>query len=116
MTPLELHAEGNQTPNFDEPWQARAFGIVNLLFEQGLIASSDWSNCLGSKREVDAAEDRGYWQDWLATIEDMLSEREILPPCHLDDAIHAIAEAREHRHMPSPEPVAIDPARAGSEE
>lgn len=105
-----LPARLDEASGFDEPWQARAFGIVNLLVRQGTLTASSWSNCLGSKRAVDSDIDQGYWRDWLETVEDFLSEQGILAESHIGSAMEMILDAREHRHAAAPDPIAIDPA------
>lgn len=110
VQPVLSAGDGGEN-SFDEPWQVRAFAIVNLLVQHGVLTASDWSNCLGSKRRVDDAVDQGYWQDWLATVEDFLANKGILTSRHIENAVAAIDGAREHRHPAAPEPLFIDPAQ-----
>jgi nitrile hydratase accessory protein len=57
---------------FDEPWQARAFGIAITIAEQGQL---DWG---GFRRHLIAAVGevpaRPYWESWLAALESWLAE------------------------------------------
>jgi hypothetical protein len=112
MTAAVLSAGHDDTPEFEEPWQARAFAIVNLLVQDGVLTASDWSNCLGGKRDVDAAVDQGYWYDWLESIEGLLQGEGILTDAHIRSAISAIIDARVHRHAAAPEPLFVDRSRA----
>lgn len=57
---------------FDEPWQARAFGLAVTLADRGPF---DWE---GFRRQlissVSATPTRPYWESWLAALESWLVE------------------------------------------
>ena len=41
-----LHDE--QRPTFNEPWQAEAYALVQVLIETGRISSSQWAKAFGA--------------------------------------------------------------------
>jgi nitrile hydratase accessory protein len=61
-------------PVFKAPWEAQAFGMALMLYEQGLFTWSEWAAALG--REIASAHERGevddgprYYEYWLAALE-----------------------------------------------
>ncbi len=57
---------------FDEPWQARAFGLAISVAEQ---AQLDWEPFRQRLiAAVAAAPSRPYWESWLAALEGWLTE------------------------------------------
>ena len=70
--PLDGAPRRNGELVFDEPWQARAFGLAITVAEQGPF---DWEgfrrHLIGS---VGALPARPYWESWLAALEDWLGE------------------------------------------
>ena len=70
-------------PVFREPWEAQAFSMTLMLYEQGHFTWREWTECLGA--EITAAEERGdpdlgdtYYLHWLAAIEKMVAEKGIV--------------------------------------
>ena len=70
-------------PVFREPWEAQAFSMTLMLYEQGHFTWKEWAECLGA--EIAEAKKRGdpdlgdtYYLHWLAAIEKMVAEKGIL--------------------------------------
>ena len=69
-------------PVFQEPWQAQAFAMAVTLQARGLFAWSEWAAMLGDEiRKAQAAGDPDmgatYYHHWLATLERMLTEKDV---------------------------------------
>jgi nitrile hydratase accessory protein len=57
---------------FDEPWQARAFGLAIAVAEQGPF---DWEGFRSHLiTSVGTAPARPYWESWLSALEGWLGE------------------------------------------
>jgi len=72
-------------PAFEAPWHAQVFALTVHLNETGLFDWSDWASAFGATlkqhglaKELNGGED--YFTAWLATLEQVLSEREIASP------------------------------------
>jgi nitrile hydratase accessory protein len=61
---------------FDEPWQARAFGIAIAVTENRDLAWDDFRHHLMAS--VGDAPERPYWESWLAALETWLAEIEVV--------------------------------------
>jgi nitrile hydratase accessory protein len=57
---------------FDEPWQARAFGLAITVAEQGTFDWEDFRRRLIVS--VAATPTRPYWESWLGALEAWLAE------------------------------------------
>ena len=84
--PPSLTDEGE--PVFAEPWQAQVFAMTVALFEQGLFSWAEWTETFSSKRAERTAsgstlESTLYYQDWLAALETLVSERAGIEPSAL---------------------------------
>lgn len=98
-----VESEDGDGPVFDAPWQARAFGIVVALHDDG--DGFDWMEF--QERLVDevatadpdtAPEDaleEAYYEQWLAAFECLLVEEGLLSPEEI--AARAAEFAREER-------------------
>lgn len=60
---------------FDEPWQARAFGIAIAVTENHDLRWDDFRHHLMAS--VGDAPQRPYWESWLAALEAWLAQLEI---------------------------------------
>ena len=94
---------GPEEPPFAEPWEAHAFGLVEILRERGLIDDAEWTAALAEAlTEQDAA--RGgadYYRCWLTALERLLVERDILDAADLEATTAAwrrAAHATPHGH------------------
>ena len=107
-------------PVFSEPWEAHAFGLAVTLSEAGLFTWGEWSAALAE--EVAAAKRRGdpddgsrYYHHWLAALERLLAEKNLVSPPSLRARKEEWAEA--YRRTPHGTPVTLDtaphPASAG---
>jgi len=63
-------------PVFAEPWQAQAFTMAVALFEKGLFTWTEWSATLAA--EIAAAPDEEYYLRWLAALERIAMEKELV--------------------------------------
>jgi nitrile hydratase accessory protein len=75
--PLDAHS-----PVFNEPWEARAFGMVLALHERGLFTWQQWADALARQIELAQAEgdaDLGdtYYRHWLLALESLVQN---MPP------------------------------------
>jgi nitrile hydratase accessory protein len=57
--------------NFDAPWQAQAFAIVQQLQDRGLFTATEWSQALGAA----VREDDDYYRAWLSALERLVVEK-----------------------------------------
>jgi nitrile hydratase accessory protein len=77
-------------PVFETPWQARAFALAVELHERGAYRWDDFQQSL--IREIAAAEaarpdensGEHYYERWLAALEKLLVEKNILTGADLD--------------------------------
>ena len=67
-------------PVFTSPWEARAFAIVVLLYQQGHFTWQEWVNALSA--EIAAAKAAGradygsaYYELWLTAAEKLLTAK-----------------------------------------
>jgi nitrile hydratase accessory protein len=87
---------------FEEPWQARAFGIaVGLVQAQGL----DWEVFRGrlideirSEGADEPSEPWSYYERWLAALERMVVELAMVSRAEIDARAARIAHEMEHEH------------------
>lgn len=86
-------------PTFDEPWQARAFGVAVALYDDGEgFEWSDFQERLIEEvgREDPAASDAEalegvYYEQWLAALERLLVEDGVLDPDELGERAASFA-------------------------
>jgi nitrile hydratase accessory protein len=62
---------------FDEPWQAQALAMADVLVNSGTIAAQDWANALGvqlrqSTSSAPADDANSYYSAVLAALQDLL--------------------------------------------
>lgn len=94
-----LEPDSGAGPVFDEPWQARAFGLVVALHDEG--AGFDWQAFQERLiAEIDAADDAmapqdaleaAYYDQWLAAFEDLLVADEYLSQEEIQQRAEAFA-------------------------
>jgi nitrile hydratase accessory protein len=70
----------NDGPVFREPWEAQAFAIALALHERGLFSWREWADALA--RQIERAQASGdldtgetYYRHWLATLEQLVTEK-----------------------------------------
>ena len=95
-------------PVFAEPWQAQAFALVESLRERGVIGGTEWTATLARALE---AQDRSrggddYYEHWLAALETLLVERDVVAPEEIDAT--AAAWRRAAHATPHGQPILLD--------
>jgi nitrile hydratase accessory protein len=68
----------NDSPVFNEPWEARAFAMTLALHERGVFTWPQWADALS--RQIAQARAAGdadlgdtYYQHWLRALESLVS-------------------------------------------
>ena len=105
MAGAEALPRSNGELVFEEPWQARVFGVaVGLVTEQGL----DWEEFRGRLIEEIAAWEHGhpgesgdaysYYERWLAALERLVLERGLVTAAELEEHVLEVAAEDDHHH------------------
>jgi nitrile hydratase accessory protein len=107
MTGVNALPRSNGELVFEEPWQARAFGVaVGLVQEQGL----DWEEFrrrlideIGTwEREHgdDSTDGYNYYEHWLAALERLVLETGMVSAEEIEaEVLHVLAaDDHDHRH------------------
>jgi nitrile hydratase accessory protein len=105
MAGVEALPRSNGELVFEEPWQARAFGIaVGLVQEQGL----DWEEFrrrlideIGAwvREHGDAPSDAySYYERWLVALERLVLERGMASVAEIEEHVLQVAAADHHDH------------------
>ena len=104
MTGVEAPPRSNGELVFEEPWQARAFGLaVGLVSEQGL----DWEEFRGrlideigawEREHGDAPGAYSYYERWLAALERLVLETDMVSRAELEEEILHVAASDTHDH------------------
>jgi nitrile hydratase accessory protein len=75
------------SPVFNEPWEARAFAMVLALHERGMFTWPQWAAALSLKiAEAQAAADSDlghtYYEHWLLALESLVKDLplKVAPP------------------------------------
>ena len=71
---------------FEAPWEGRAFGIAVALNEQEMYPWRTFRDALVEQIATDEAADRPttYYERWLASLESILLQREVVTKEELD--------------------------------
>lgn len=92
--------EGEETPTFDAPWQARAFAIAVALSADGAYEWDTFQDRLAAETEradgtavpADrAASEADYYRRWLAALERLLVSDGVLEPGALTERAREFA-------------------------
>ena len=99
-------------PVFKEPWEAEAFAMALALFDRGLFTWGEWAAALGEeiKRAQSAPDpDTGssYYHHWLATLERMITEKNVATRDQLDRTHRAWDHAAQR--TPHGAPIVLRP-------
>ena len=105
MTGAEALPRSNGELVFEEPWQARAFGVaVGLVREQRL----DWEEFRGRLIEEIAAWERehpgapvgaySYYERWYSALERLVLERGLATAAEIEEEVHHVLAEDEHGH------------------
>ena len=97
-------------PVFRAPWEAEAFAMAVLLHEQGVFTWQEWSARLAD--EIGAATARGedddgrrYYRYWLSALEEIVSEKGLVPDEERRTRYEAWADAA--RTTPHGKPIVL---------
>lgn len=87
--------------HFSEPWQAHAFALTLVLYEEGVFSWAEWAETLAARirqAQADGDPDDGssYYRHWLDALEQLTIERQIGTAEQLHALEHAWMEAAEH--------------------
>ena len=72
----------DEGPVFREPWEARAFAMALALHARGLFTWTEWADALAQQiklAQADGDPDTGetYYRHWLATLEKLVTAKDI---------------------------------------
>jgi nitrile hydratase accessory protein len=104
-------------PAFNEPWQAQALAMANMLIGSGSVSSSQWAETLGA--ELGRSESFGeqdnseaYFAAVLSALERILIDGESVSKAELDRRRHEW----EHAYLDTPhgQPVVLRNTSRGS--
>ncbi|MCY3612459.1 MAG: nitrile hydratase accessory protein [Gemmatimonadetes bacterium] len=97
-------------PVFDAPWQAQAFALAVKLSELGHFSWTTWAATLAE--EIARADARGdpddgsaYYHHWVAALEVLVADRDLIDLVALSERKDAWAEA--YRRTPHGQPVEL---------
>ena len=81
---------------FEAPWQSRAFGLAVALHEQGVYDWVAFSRALAEEIAAAGPDDGSrYYEHWLAALERLLRERDVVAA---DELAAEAAHIAEHDH------------------
>jgi len=89
--------QSDTDPVFDAPWQARGFAIAVALRQHGDIDWQVFQRELGDAlaRHADDREfEKRYYECWLAALEAMLREHEVIDAADLAERTAAFSDGR----------------------
>ncbi|MES2750727.1 MAG: nitrile hydratase accessory protein [Pseudomonadota bacterium] len=99
-------------PVFREPWEARAFAMALALHARGLFNWTEWADALSQQiRRAQAAGDADtgetYYRHWLATLEQLVTSKDIAPL----SVLHRYRDAWDHAadRTPHGQPIELTP-------
>lgn len=83
---------------FEQPWEARAFGLAVALNGDGVYPWKDFSEGLAAEigSAEAAGEDSSYYERWLKTLEKLVIDQGLISAEELEK--RAIAQARYDNH------------------
>lgn len=80
---------------FREPWEGRAFGLAMALQEDGVFAWEAFRQqliaAIGEADRLSTEERPHYYESWLAALEQVLVDRNILTPHEIENRIRRFA-------------------------
>lgn len=89
---------------FDAPWESRAFGAAMAMAQAGIYVFDDMRDLLieeiGEWERTHSRVDGhwNYYERWLAALERLLAQRNLLDPTEIDERMRAIAQHQDHEH------------------
>ena len=103
----------SEGPVFRAPWEAQAFAITLALHESGLFSWHEWAATLA--REIKRAQVAGdpdtgetYYRHWLAALEQLLADKEVVDALTLER--YRLASERAAHRTPHGTPIELEPA------
>jgi nitrile hydratase accessory protein len=93
-----------QPPAFAAPWEARAFAMVRLLRDRGVVSASEWTAALRARVGAEITEVE--YLDWLAALERVLIEKGLVS--HEELQRNHAAWGRAALRTPHGEPIVLD--------
>jgi nitrile hydratase accessory protein len=103
-------------PVFRAPWEAKAFALVVRLHEAGCFSWSEWAERLA--KEIERARAAGdpdlgdtYYEHWLAALEGIVADKDLLSQVELARRKHEWEEAA--RVTPHGRPIELRRERSG---
>lgn len=103
-------------PVFREPWEARAFAMALALHARGLFTWPEWADALAkqikrAQAEGDADTGETYYRHWLATLEQLVTAKNVAPAGEL----HRYRDAWDHAadRTPHGQPIELTPEDFG---
>ena len=93
----------DDAPLFDEPWQAQALAMADVLVRSGTIPAKDWANTLGAQlRQIKPAEPGddadAYYGAVLAALQELLYQNGTVDP----GQVASLKEQWERAYMNTP--------------
>ncbi|HLH77118.1 MAG TPA: nitrile hydratase accessory protein [Candidatus Binataceae bacterium] len=88
---LELLAR-EQEPVFNEPWEARVFGLTLVLVKRGLFSYEEFRQQLIARINGPDSSS-SYYVNWMAALEQTLAQRGALNSNDIEQALAALAPA-----------------------
>ena len=106
----------SEGPVFREPWEARAFAMALALHARGLFTWPEWADALArqirrAQAEGDADTGETYYRHWLATLEQLVTAKNVAPAGEL----HRYRDAWDHAadRTPHGQPIELTPEDFG---
>ena len=106
----------SEGPVFREPWEARAFAMALALHARGLFTWPEWADALArqirrAQAEGDADTGETYYRHWLATLEQLVTAKNVAPAAEL----HRYRDAWDHAadRTPHGQPIELTPEDVG---
>ncbi|MBQ8102528.1 MAG: nitrile hydratase accessory protein [Afipia sp.] len=106
----------SEGPVFREPWEARAFAMALALHARGLFTWPEWADALArqirrAQAEGDADTGETYYRHWLATLEQLVTAKNVAPAAEL----HRYRDAWDHAadRTPHGQPIELTPEDFG---
>ncbi|MGE0237717.1 MAG: nitrile hydratase accessory protein [Parvibaculaceae bacterium] len=90
-------------PVFTEPWEAQAFAMAVSLNARGLFTWTEWASALAD--EIAAHPELSYYESWLAALERLVKEKNVLSETERLARIDAWDRAA--RETPHGRPIAL---------
>jgi nitrile hydratase accessory protein len=81
--PLPLGDAPGDEPVFREPWEAQAFSMAVALHQRGVFTWKEWADTLAAVIADPRSANLPYYEQWLAALERLSTERALVDPAEL---------------------------------